>query len=543
MELEDAIRNIAPEWEREGGQEGLTELVLLRALEQERVGEDSRQRIQELKCRYPNAPQRGAPKPYARNNEAQRARAPISQETQQQMSDAEWLSAMAKYTGQLPAFVGRQFVGGALEISQDLKKLAATNPERFAALANQMDATIPPTYFEAILRGLIDSGDGAGRPGTLEQVCSVLRRIRDLGVSVHGQEIAWATRALAEETLPDDIVQMLCQVALEDPDPQSDHWPVRGDQESPIDQAINSARGAAAVALAQLLFADRSRWSVLEPTIGQLVEDRVLAVRSVAVESLLAILDTQRSDALIYFKRLARDAGPILGTDCVERFFHYAIFRDYPAVRPILIGMLNSADSHVIETAARQIAVAALWVEEARGDEVFVLEMGEHARAGAATVYASNLSDETVGTECEKRLRTLFEDKSDDVRREASRCWVHLEPDQVAFRGSLINAFAHSPASARNVTLLVHRLKDARRPLPSEVCTLAERALEAFGSKAASSQHEEAGFAGELAALMVRLHEQTNDTVIQERILDTFDKMIRLGFYGVDEQLKRQYDR
>ena len=172
-----------------------------------------------------------------------------------------------------------------------------------------------------------------------------------------------------------------------------------------------------------------------------------------------------------------------------------------------------------------------------------MLEMGEEARAGAATVYADNLSDQTVGADCEKHLRTLFEDESDLVRREASSCWVHLQPDQVAARGSLIGAFAHSLASARDVSLLAYRLKDARQSLPAEVCTLAERALEAFGFKAASIQNEEAGVAGELAALMVRLHEQTNDPVLRQRVLNTIDEMIRAGFYGIDEQLRQQYDR
>ena len=543
IELENAILNIAPERERERGQEGLTELALLRALAQERVREGARQRIEELERRYPNAPQRGAPQPHARKSGAQRVKAPIPQGMQRHMSDTEWLSAMATHTDELPAFVGDQFVGGATELSQDLRKLVAKDPERFSGLANQMEATLSPTYFKAILRGLTENGDRSARAGTLEEVCSVLRRIRDLGVQLHGQDVAWAIKALAEETLPDDIMQMLCRVALDDLDPESDDWNIGSDEESPINQAFNTARGAAAIALAQLLFADRSRWSILEPTIGQLVEDRVLAVRSVAVESLLAILDTQRSDALTYFKRLAEDASPILGTRYVERFLHYAIFRDYPAVRPTLMGMLKSSEPHVVQTGARQITVAALRVEEARGDEVVVLEMGEHARTGAATVYATNLSDGTVGTECENHLQTLFEDESDLVRAEASRCWAHLEPDQVASRGSLIDTFAHSLASARDASLLAYRLKDAGQPLPAEICTLAERALEAFGSKAASMQFEEAGVAGELAALMVRLHEQTNDPVLRDRVLTIIDQMIRSGFYGIDEQLRQQYDR
>ena len=42
---------------------------------------------------------------------------------------------------------------------------------------------------------------------------------------------------------------------------------------------------------------------------------------------------------------------------------------------------------------------------------------------------------------------------------------------------------------------------------------------------------------------MVRLHEQTNDLVLRERVLNTIDEMIRSGFYGIDEQLRQQYDR
>ena len=543
IDLENVILNVAPEWERERGQEGLTELALLRALAPERLGKIARQRIEELELCFPNAPEPGAPKPLTRENKAQRVLAPISEEAQQDMSDDQWLSAMANHIDEGPIFVGDQVVGGAEELSRDLKKLVAKNPERFSRLAGRMEATLPPTYFEAILNGLSDNGNGSVRSGTLEQVCSVLRRIKDLGIQVHGREVAWAIRALADETLPDDIVQMLCQVALEDRDPESDSWHMGNDEESPITQAINSARGVAATALAQLLFADRSRWSTLEPTIGQLVGDRVLAVRSVAVESLLAVLDTQRSEALTYFKRLSKGAGAILGTRYVERFLQYAIFRDYPAVRPTLMEMLKSSEPHVVQAGTRQITLASLWVEEARGDEVVVLEMGEDARAGAATVYAGNLPDPTVGTECENHSRLLFEDESDQVKGEASRCWVHLSPDQVASRGSLIRTFAHSLTSARDASLLAYRLRDARQPLPAEICTLAERALEAFGSKAASVQNEEAGVSGELAALMVRLHEQTNDPVLRERVLNTIDEMIRAGFYGIGEQLKQQYDR
>ena len=58
--------------------------------------------------------------------------------------------------------------------------------------------------------------------------------------------------------------------------------------------------------------------------------DRVLAVRSMAVDCLLAVLDAHRWDALTCFEKLAVGAEPILGTDTVERFLNYAMFRNYP---------------------------------------------------------------------------------------------------------------------------------------------------------------------------------------------------------------------
>ena len=59
----------------------------------------------------------------------------------------------------------------------------------------------------------------------------------------------------------------------------------------------------------------------------------------------------------------------------------------------------------------------------------------------------------------------------------------------------LIDAFAHSLASPHDASLLAYRLKEARQPLPAEICTVAERAVAAFGSRVASMQYAEAGVA------------------------------------------------
>lgn len=542
-DLENSILELAPSWERKVRRVGWTEFMLLRSLDQKRLAETTRQRIRELERRFPNVPVPSAPKPYERERVFQRVDPPISDEAQQRMSDEQWLSAMTEYRTRGPIVRGDKILRGSEQLAQGLTMLTNNDPERFASLVNQMDTTYPSVYFEAILTGLTANARGSDRAGTPEQVCTVLRRIRDASVPVSGKAFSEAVGAIADGFLPSDIVEVVCRIALEDPDPESDLWRSPSSSMSPIDQAINSARGAAAAALARLLTADSNRWDDLKPTIELIVDDRVLAVRSAAVDALLAILDSQRGDALACFEKLAEGADPILGTGEVERFLNYAIFRDYPVIRPILLRMLDSPEPGSVRTGASMIVLASLFMDEAQGDEDIVLNGGEEARVGAARVYSDLLADETVGTECEARLGTLFVDESEDVRREAGGCWLRLNPDQIAARGSLIGAFAEAMKSDTDANIIAYQLREARRPLPAEVCDLAQRTVAAFGYRASSEQNSEAGAASDLAVLMVRLHEETKNPILRRRILDVIDEMIRAGFIGIDEQLERQYDR
>ena len=395
----------------------------------------------------------------------------------------------------------------------------------------------------------------SGRPGSLDQVCSVLRRIADIHVEVSERVLANAIGALADEDIPHDIVNMLCRIAINPTDPEKDSWleppthlpwqkppdpdPVRG----PINQAIYSARGAAAWSIATLLFANRNRWHLFKPTVEQLITDPVLAVRSVAVQSLLAILDTNREDAIDGFQRLIDDAEPILGSKEIEKFVHYAMFRDYAAMRTTLMKMLQSSGPAAVKVGAGQMVLAGLWMDEAREDADLVLSMGEEARVSAAGIYAHNVSNDSVGRECEERLKVLFLDESRAVRQSAARCWSALEPNELAKRGSLLGAFVDSIDPRDDVTVLVYTLKQLHERLPPEICELAERVVAAYGPKGADFQLREAGAASMLTPLIIRLHEETEEPELRLRVLDVIDDMLWMRFMGMNDQLERQYTR
>ena len=224
----------------------------------------------------------------------------------------------------------------------------------------------------------------------------MLRRIADIKANVSARDIVNAIAALAAGDVPQDIIQTLCHIACSAKDPEKDSW--ASSPIGPIGQAINSDRGSAASTIADLLAADSNRWSIFKSTVEQLVIDPVLAVRSVTARGLLAILDTHREDALAGFRRLIDDADPILGSRWIEKFVHYAMFRDYAAMRPTLMKMLQSSEPDSITAGARQITLAGLSLDEACDDADLVLSMGEEVRATAAEIYANNVTNATVGS-------------------------------------------------------------------------------------------------------------------------------------------------
>ena len=550
--LEGAILSLSLDWEHRYRAVGRTALPLLRALDEQRLSMRARRRIQELERRFPDAPEHGAPEPPTESEPVSFVGPPIPQEKQLLMADDQWLRAMQKYSS-VAEDMTRPIAnsGGAFELSRGLEALVKDNPVRFSQLTSQMDASLHPSYFDAILRGLTD-GKGSDRPGTLDQVCAVIRRVADINIAVSEQVLANAIGALADEDVPQDIVCTLCQIACNATNPERDSWmepsahlpwqkpPDPNPVEGPINQAINSVRGTAAWSIADFLFANRDRWYTLKPTVEHLIADPVLAVRSVAVRCLLAILDTHRKDAVDGFRRLIDDADPILGSKEIEWFVHYAMFRDYAAMRPTLMKMLQSSEPATVKVGAGQMALAGLWMDEARDDTDLVLSMGAATRAAAADIYARNVSNATVGTECEERLKVLFRDESDDVRQSAAGCWRALEPNEVAKRGVLLGAFMESIGPDDDVTVLVYTLEQSHERLPSEVCELAKRVVTAYSPKGTDFRFREAGAASMLTPLIIRLHEETKEPELRRRVLDVIDNMLWMGFMGMNDQLEQR---
>ena len=517
---------------------GGTEYVLLCCLPFNRMSDMARRRIQELERKFPNAPKRAAPEEDIEPEIASWVQSPLPPEAVLRMTDDQWISAIEKYRQD-------NFDGGALEVSRDLERATRDNPQRFVELAKRLDQTHNPSYFGAILSGLTVDADGRHHDAVPEHVFTVVRRIVKLGMPLN-REIASALGNACHTGLPNDMATILIRIVETAEDPKADTW---GDGPNsmgrdPLDQAINSDRGAAATTLARALFADNDLWPRVNQSVAALAADPVLAVRAATVDCLLAVLDSHRSDAFVLFEALVRGADRLLGTSAVERFLFRAIYRDYGAVRQIVMHMLKAGSPSAVASAAKLIAFAGLSEasELAQSDAKGMSELNEGARRGVAEVYARYVADRTVGTQCQEHLTALFEDDDAEVREQAARCWVYVESDDVPELGSLMKKYVRSRAFAdavRGSNVLAHRLEECGRPLPEEFCDLLEQSLELRQAKGSP----DAFYLHDLPKLAIRMHEETRDLAVRVRVLDAIDKMMRLGVHGVTERVKERFER
>lgn len=544
--LEAAIFGYVSPRETEPRWRGMTELSLLRSIRQERLSQRAVLRIEELERKFPGI--RFAP---PEDRGARWVGSPIPAEKATLMTDEQWIGAMRHYSGE-PFDPTR---GGPNELARVLQAETKQNPRRFATLAARLGDDINPVFFEGILYGLeelIRSQQPGATPASppdmpvdAETLAGVIRRMHGLPGRPCGRSICWVLQHVGDWELPDDLVKVVSHYAINDPDPRQELWRVSAPQGGPYHGAnphnfgINTVRGAAASALSKLLFGSSARYPALEDAIAALVEDPSLGVRSCAVEALLPVLNFNPDRATDQFVQLCDGADAILGTAPVDMFLHYAVYRAYPKVRPILQRMLLSDDEDTVKIAARQTCVVALTRPECDVDAERLRRGDVATRLAAADIYAHNLSHPAVGQRCSGLLAPFFQDPEQLVRAAASNCFYRMEGVDLQAYKPLIRAFIESPAFEDDPSGLLHALDESTEQLPDFVFAAAERVLTTVRSGAVGGPSRLFDSSYSIATLVIRLYEQSRVERVRTRCLDLIDEMARNGLPGIGREMAK----
>lgn len=531
-ELIDALLYYAPPYERtyQGLRaRGKTELCLLNGIDPGRRPSHVERRLAELRRKFGHddvAPPRGATGGVVPP--------PIPEDRARRMTDRHWLNAMQQYGASDTMLRGGQLVGDAGTQAQVLETLTKEDPQRFARLLLAIPPGIAEAYVSAILRGL------AGARLGCQLLVDVCRHARDLGGSDTNRWLVRLIQTHAAGTLDDEFIETVANVAVGDPDP-AERPPGEPWNAGSIDSAaLNSTRGAAALAIGQLVFEDPARLPLVEPALRQLVADPQPEVRAAAISVLTPLLYTNPDLALALFHDATNRAPKeLLGSHYVENFLHHAVRQHrYPDIAAILQRMLTDADENARAIAARQLAVASYRGANIDSAIDAVLNSNDEiARAAAVSVFANNITYAPRRDRSIAIVSAALHDPSKAVRDAAARAFYHLDEEPLTDYAPLITAFADSPALAEGAGATLDTLESSRQPLPPailDVCEAFVRAnREAIGDIATAA----AGDAMDIVQLTLRMHAQHTNPEVRRRCLDLVDQLIVLGAHNIERDL------
>lgn len=525
-------------WHRESL--GRRQFVLLSALPLDLMSPNGKRRLRELERKFADEP---LEKPISVWGGF--VQSPLPQRAVEKMTDIQWLSAIQRYaTDDARQRLPNAILGGASQLAQALEKCVADDPERFARLMLWFPDDSHEDYFSHVIMGL-------RKPGLpMDLLVEVCRRAHNRPKRPHGRWLVSLIASNCEQTLPSELLEMVAWYALNDSDPDHDIWRTKAPGGStfyggdPRFHGINTARGGAALAIAQLVGEDTRYWDYFAETAERLVADPTISVRVCVAEICTQALRYDRPRAISLFERLCDCSDEILAADSIEEFLHYTGVDDFLLVRPILERMLRSQVSNAQQAGARQSCLAALFKIEAKSLAETTLAGNDAMRRGAAQVYAHNIFESQHFEDCHKPLIAMFDDPNEETRAAASE-WMWKVQDAGRLKSALPVAETYVTSQAfldnpERFFMMLDKLTDAP---PSLLFSAGTRFLEHFGKDAGDLRKRAAMASHSLSKLILRAYQQSEDDLeLRARCLDLFDSFLATGGYGADEVLDR-YER
>ena len=505
--------------------------ILLGAIDQSRIAPQALKRLQELRRKF-------GERELVKSGTVTIGEigSPISDDAAQKMSDENWLAAIKKHSQDNPSWQWRNdnFVGGAHQLSRVLETQVRNAPTRFASLIHRIPDDANEKYFYAVLAGLVDANVDTNL------AILAVKRCHCLPGRPLGQPIARLLEKSLDAELPPDALDILAWYATKAANPVGEpNWTtyvggIRQEMnlQDILNAGLNTDRGAAAVAIARLLFHNKNYLASFRPHLQSMVNDQAIAVRAMVAYVLLAVLRYDRDLAVKLFARLCDADDRLLGTRSVEDFIRYAATTHWDDIKPIIDRMLKSQIDEVAAAGARQACLASLTEEDAIPIAQDCVNGTSAQRLGAAEVYAANLQFNEHRAECQSMLETLFLAPYAEVRIAASRCFDRFDGNALTSYESLIDAFAQSPAFKDGHHSLIHALTQTTARMPSAILSAAETFIATFGTDAADIRTGISGYSSYIAQLALRVYKQETDTSTRQRCLDLIDKLVEAQAHG-----------
>ena len=461
---------------------------------------------------------------------------PIEKHGTDRMTDDQWLSAIAKYRTEFPAYSPGELKGGAYQMAQALALRVSEEPDRFARLSLKFSSDTNPMYLAQLLTALKDT---SVETELKLQVCS---KAFGEALGACGQAIADVLGSI-EDQLPDATLEMLQWLAAEHEDPSREYWredaPAGGKYHGGDISGfgINTTRGRAAIAIGDLIMRNATYIERLRPTLDRMVRDPSPAVLSCVAGTLRAVAYHHPARGLQLFRDMNFSEEGLLATRHVCAFIRDGVRSTFSDLRPVLERMLRSSEPKVCKAGSRLASLAFLADQNAADLVDEALHGRPCQRLGVAQVAAANIIFPEYRRWSKESLRLLFNDEDAEVRTAAASCFSELKDEDLDAYGDLIEAFCNSRAFDEDSFWILRLMEASSGRLPGMTCLVCEKFLDRFADEARDIRTGRAADTPTLVKLVFRTYQQHPNDEWTSRALALIDRLCLEGISDAGQQL------
>ena len=411
--------------------------------------------------------------------------------------------------------------------SRSFFEQAKRDPERFAKLSLRF----PDECYRGYIKGVINAmyENNADTKVDFQLTCDVVNRFMSDSDHYITLEILQLIEKRAKENWPENILDFVCDAAMNSPHPSSDFSVLVDKKAVPYSlttNAINSVRGFAIYTISQLLWEHKDLADRFKPVIEHATQDPYEAVRFISLTGAYPYYDLDRDFCIGILKKLIQNEPCILGHHDIWQI----LCRDYRNNSEFYVEHLKKACcsgiDELAETAARYLCAIAIYYDFDIAEQLYQLPLNTKQIERVCLQAASSFDDEQFHSNSKAILLHYLDSETSNML-EYNNLFLKKKIDIVRDE-DLLKKLLHSKPNDHLLQIFLEYINAQGQDISKYVDT-----LQTFCEELASNDNSLGRYTtlSVLIKCIIKLMDRTRrDPEIQTKCLDMWDNIYRSCF-------------
>lgn len=462
---------------------------------------------------------------------------PLPLTAYEEMTPEQWLSSFKRYNEPTGWGMPKEELlkGGIIEHSRAFTEQVSKRPDEFYDfvfdLGERDDVSI--TYLGAGLEGLIKGNYN------IEQIKQLVKTYWRRKNKEFRKGIIRAIEYIDRKVNLDlDLIEILAEYALNDPDPKEELWETDAGSGTPYydgdphAHGINTVRGSATERLVVHGFETQFPDKIFE-ILNKIVEDKSVAVRCCLIRYLQGMIKWNKNKTYKLFKKTSSDKHPQVikyGLECLYYLMNKNNFRSFIFYLERAMILKNSFDKNSLGELIGQILAVAYLRSYSNSKDLLEkgYQVSEEIKIGAIKCASRHLScsNTEIADKSKKIYMRFFHEANDKISQQYDFYFRHFKVEDFFKIYTVILEYSKTEIVRKHCTNFFEFLAKVVILEPEKCISLLQNY-----KNFESPEIRYNALQGKLVQILIEAYNRVIDDTYKEKAMNVFDAILQVGVY------------